>query len=123
VESFDLALRRRFRWERTDPDLDSLRHHLKQRDAEPSNGSRPWEGLTDDLGRLNERIQQEEILGADYQIGHAYLMNLPYPPTLNHREVRESIWADSIRPLLEEYLRGSGRADLILEFQKAFGVQ
>src|ERR1039458_4977981 len=37
VESFDLALRRRFRWERIDPDIDALRLHLEKRDAEPGN--------------------------------------------------------------------------------------
>ncbi|HRJ08761.1 MAG TPA: AAA family ATPase [Prosthecobacter sp.] len=122
VESFDLALRRRFRWERADPDIDAVRLHLQKRDAEPGNGSHPWAGLADDLAQLNERIRKEEILGADYEIGHAYLMNLRYPPTLTHTEVRRSVWGDSIRPLLEEYLRGSGRAEtLIPEFQKAFG--
>jgi 5-methylcytosine-specific restriction protein B len=100
-----------------------VRLHLQKRDAEPGNGSRAWAGLADDLAQLNERIRKEEILGADYEIGHAYLMNLRYPPTLTHTEVRRSVWGDSIRPLLEEYLRGSGRAEtLIPEFQKAFGV-
>jgi 5-methylcytosine-specific restriction protein B len=50
-------------------------------------------------------------------------MNLGYPATLNQSEVRETLWKDSIKPLLEEYLRGSGRGEeLIPEFQKAFGV-
>lgn len=123
VESFDLALRRRFRWERINPDLEFLRYHLKQRDALRGKASPAWSGLTDDLARLNERIRQNDILGPDYEIGHAYLMNLGYPPALNLTEVRESVWEDSIRPLLEEYLRGSGRGEeLIPEFQKAFGV-
>ena len=123
VESFDLALRRRFRWERADPDIDAVRLHLQKHDAEPGNGSYAWAGLADDLARLNDRIRKEEILGADYEIGHAYLMNLLYPPTLTLTVVRRKIWDDSIRPLIEEYLRGSGRADtLIPEFQKTFGV-
>ncbi len=123
VESFDLALRRRFRWERTDPDMTALRYHLKQRDALPANKSRPWVELADDLESLNRCISETDILGADYEIGHAYLMNLRYPDTLNRNEVRESVWGDSIKPLLEEYLRGSGRGEaLIPEFEKAFGV-
>lgn len=124
VESFDLALRRRFRWERADPDIDAVRLYLQKRDAEPGNGSRAWAGLADDLARLNVRIQKEDILGADYEIGHAYLMNLCYPSTLTHTEVRRLIWEDSIRPLLEEYLRGSEQCrTLIPQFQKAFGIQ
>ncbi len=123
VESFDLALRRRFRWERIDPDVDALRYHLKLRDAQPGNASRPWAGIADDLGSLNRSIRQTDILGADYEIGHAYLMNLRYPQTLNRSEVRESVWEDAIRPLLEEYLRGSGRGESLLpEFAKAFGI-
>src|SRR3569833_1456871 len=101
VESFDLALRRRFRWERTEPDMDALRYYLKQRDEKLSNDSRRWEGLVDDLAGLNESIRRTEILGEDYQIGHAYLMNLSYPETLSNSEVREKIWDDSIKPLLE----------------------
>ena len=123
VESFDLALRRRFRWERIDPDIEALRLHLEKRDAEPGNKSQPWAGLADDLERLNASIRQEEILGEDYQIGHAYLMNLRYPPTLTATELRRRIWDDSLRPLLEEYLRGSDKGKtLVPQFQKAFGI-
>ncbi len=123
VESFDLALRRRFRWERSDPDINALRYHLKQRDSKPGNALRPWAGLAENLTSLNEQIRKTNILGADYEIGHAYLMNLRYPKTLNRSEVRQSVWEDAIRPLLEEYLRGSERGEtLIPEFEKAFGI-
>jgi 5-methylcytosine-specific restriction enzyme B len=124
VESFDLALRRRFRWEEIPPNLQTLRYHLNQRDAIPGNRSFPWSGLVDDLASLNETITKTPILGPDYRIGHTYLMNLTYPPTLNRSEVRKSVWEDSIKPLLGEYLRGSGQAeDLIPDFQAAFGVK
>jgi 5-methylcytosine-specific restriction protein B len=50
-------------------------------------------------------------------------MKLRYPETLTRTEVREKVWEDAIKPLLEEYLRGSGRGEtLIPEFQKAFGI-
>jgi 5-methylcytosine-specific restriction enzyme B len=124
VESFDLALRRRFRWEEIPPNLQTLRYHLNQRDALPGNRSFPWSGLVDDLASLNEAITNTPILGADYQIGHTYLMKLAYPPTLTRSEVRKSLWEDSIKPLLGEYLRGSGQAeDLIPDLQSAFGVK
>jgi len=123
VESFDLALRRRFRWERIDPDITELQYHLKNRDAQPGNASRPWVGLAADLRNLNDEIRKEETLGSDYEIGHAYLMNLRYPQSFTHNDVRESVWYDAIKPLLEEYLRGSGRSEsLIPRFQKAFGL-
>lgn len=123
VESFDLALRRRFRWERIDPDIATLRYHLAQRDATPGNASKPWARLADNLESLNRKIREEQLLGADYEIGHAYLMNLRYPDSLTCSEVRSRVWEDSIEPLLEEYLRGSGRSEaLIPEFKTAFGL-
>jgi 5-methylcytosine-specific restriction enzyme B len=123
VESFDLALRRRFRWERMDPDILALRYHLRESDKR-GHASRPWVGLAEDLARLNEQIVKTDLLGEDYQIGHAYLMNLRYSPNLNISEIREKLWEDNIRSLLEEYLRGSGRSDELLpDFRKSFGVR
>ena len=113
VESFDLALRRRFRWEEITPDCELLKYHLNEHHKE-------WAELADNLKNLNEQIGNEALLGADYQIGHAYLMNLKYP-SLSISEVRKQIWADHIYPLLQEYLRGTGRSeDLIETFRKAF---
>ena len=123
VESFDLALRRRFRWERIDPDIQMLRYHLRDQDRKSGVSGRNWARLADDLERLNVRIRKEELLGPDYEVGHAYLMNLAYDSSLSHSEVRENVWEDAIRPLLEEYLRGSGKAEtLIPEFASAFGL-
>lgn len=116
VESFDFALRRRFRWEEVTPDTGLLRYHLNQ-------FCKTWVLLADNLERLNTQIAKEPLLGHDYQIGHAYLMNLKYATSLTVAEVRERVWDDCIRPLLQEYLRGTGKeAELIGSFGKAFGV-
>ena len=120
VESFDLALRRRFRWEEIMPDCELLRDHFDEH-------HKKWAELADNLENLNEQIKNEVLLGADYQIGHAYLMNLKYPTSLSISEVRKQIWADHIYPLLQEYLRGTGREKKEEEakigtFGKAFGV-
>lgn len=116
VESFDFALRRRFRWEEVAPDTRLLRYHLNQ-------FCKTWVPLADNLERLNTQIGKEPLLGHDYQIGHAYLMNLKYATSLTVAEVRERVWDDCIRPLLQEYLRGTGKeAELIGSFGKAFGV-
>jgi len=117
VESFDFALRRRFRWERVMPDAGILRHHLRQTNREP------WQPLADSLEKLNEAISQERLLGPDYQIGHTYLMNLNYPPKLTHSQARAAVWEDFIRPLIEEYLRGTGKVVELMEtFEKAFEI-
>ncbi|MCY3627017.1 MAG: AAA family ATPase, partial [Gammaproteobacteria bacterium] len=116
VESFDFALRRRFRWEEVTADPELLKYHLNQYCKE-------WENLADNLEKLNTQIVKEPLLGHDYQIGHAYFMNLNYSTKLTVSEVRKLIWDDSIRPLLQEYLRGTGKeVDLIRSFEKAFGI-
>jgi 5-methylcytosine-specific restriction protein B len=115
IESFDLALRRRFAWQRVDPDLNLLRYHL-------DNEGKGRAGLADSLKHLNSKIRAHPQLGEDYQIGHAYLMNLPYSPQLTLSELRQRIWDDSIGPLLEEYLRGLDKGQLAM-FAQAFGVR
>ncbi|WP_163907156.1 McrB family protein [Proteus mirabilis] len=116
VESFDFVLRRRFRWEEVVPDMALLKYHLNQ-------FCKAWLPLVDNLERLNELIAKEPLLGNDYQIGHAYLMDLKYATSLTVSEVRERVWDDCIRPLLQEYLRGTGKeTELISSFGKAFGV-
>ena len=114
VESFDLALRRRFLWQEVPPDIELLRYHL--------NDKRPkWDALADNLEDLNKEITESgPLLGRDYTIGHAYLMNMNYDKDLDVEVVRKYIWKDSILPLLQEYLRGSGKEnDLIGSPEKA----
>ncbi|MEO7489754.1 MAG: hypothetical protein ABIU77_21735, partial [Ferruginibacter sp.] len=115
VESFDFALRRRFRWEEVMPDTTLLYYHL-------TNYNQKWAGLADNLKTLNVEIEREPLLGRDFQIGHAYLWELHYSKELTIVEVRNAVWEDSIAPLLQEYLRGTGREDLLLIFAGKFGI-
>ena len=116
VESFDFALRRRFRWEEVAPDTVLLRYHLNE-------FYKPWTSLADNLEQLNTKISEAPLLGHDYQIGHAYLMDLKYATSLTVKEVRERVWDDCIRPLLQEYLRGTSKeAELMGSFEEAFEV-
>jgi len=115
VESFDFALRRRFRWEEVMPDTGLLYYHLVKHNSK-------WVGLANDLQMLNDDIKNEPLLGRDFQIGHAYLWDLPYSGNLTVGEVREAVWEDSIEPLLQEYLRGTGREDLLERFASKFGI-
>lgn len=115
VESFDFALRRRFRWEEVMPDIRLLRYYLNQT-------CKAWVPLASNLEKLNAQISSEPLLGPDYEIGHAYLMNMKYSQNLTITEVRACIWDDCIRPLLQEYLRGTGKETDLDSFGKAFGV-
>ncbi len=116
VESFDFALRRRFRWEEVVPDINLLYYHLLSHNLN-------WIGLSENLKNLNLKIENEPLLGRDFQIGHAYLWDLPYSKDLTITEIRSVIWENSIESLLQEYLRGSGREDLMKTFAKEFGIQ
>jgi 5-methylcytosine-specific restriction enzyme B len=118
VESFDFALRRRFRWEEVGPDLWVLEYHLK------AMGQSNWLELVENLEALNEKIAEVPLLGPHYQIGHAYLMNLGYANQLTLSQVRVNVWEDFIKPLLEEYLRGTGKTkELLQELSNSFGLR
>lgn len=105
VDSFDFALRRRFRWEEVMPDMQFLRYHLSTEYPQ-------WVKLADSLEKLNKAISIEPILGKDYCIGHAYLWELYYSKSTSITEIKKLIWEDSIGALIEEYLRGSGKENL-----------
>nr|WP_055448546.1 AAA family ATPase [Lacinutrix mariniflava] len=116
VESFDFALRRRFRWQEVKPSIGLLTYHLQAKNP-------AWVGLAENLRKLNEAIRKEPLLGKDYCIGHAYLMDLGFASNTTYKEVKKLVWEDSILSLLEEYVRGTGRENEIIEtFAKSFGV-
>jgi 5-methylcytosine-specific restriction protein B len=113
VESFDFALRRRFVWEEVMPNIHMLKGYLGEKYPQ-------WQELAENLRKLNERIVAEPFLGRDFQIGHSYLMDLPYSNHLTLQEVRQDVWSNSIKPLLEEYLRGTGKH--LTDYKIAFGI-
>lgn len=117
VESFDFALRRRFKWEEIMPDSTLLYYHLKKINKDK------WVKLAENLENLNAKIEKEPLLGRDFQIGHAYLWNLQYSKNLDISDVRKAVWDDSIAPLLQEYLRGTGKEDLIVKLAESFGLK
>lgn len=116
VESFDFALRRRFKWEEVSPNTSLLHYHLLEYNEK-------WVDLANDLEQLNKYIAGQTLLGRDFQIGHAYLWNLPYSKDLSLSEVRKKVWEDRIFPLLQEYIRGTGQEDLLNIFAKKFRVE
>ncbi len=116
VESFDFALRRRFHWEEVLPSAELVKYHLIEK-------KKDWEKLANNFKDLNDKIKNQPLLGPDYQIGHSYFLNLNYSETLTAKELREFIWEDSIKSLLQEYLRGSGNEGEILKLlEKSFGI-
>lgn len=103
VESFDFALRRRFYWQKVMPQSSIVKYeYTKGRDGTQ------WKSLITGWENLNEKIKVHPLLGEDYQIGHSYLLNLPFPKDTEAKIVKDKVWERTIEPLLEEYLRGTG---------------
>lgn len=103
VESFDFALRRRFLWQRIDPNYDVLEEYFNERDFNEEGAI-----IIDGLKKLNEKVKENPLLGEDYQIGHSYLMKLEQYTGLKPKQYKEKIWEKHIQPILEEYFRGMG---------------
>lgn len=115
VESFDFALRRRFKWIEVEPNYEVIAQDLPE-ELEP---------VIECLSRLNAKIEADPLLGKDYRIGQSYFMNgNKFINRLPYNEYRNTIWSQSIKPLLEEYLRGTGETaevnNKMTSFYKSF---
>ncbi len=107
VDSFDFAMRRRFRFleitaNSTIDMLDSL-------------GEKVGEKAKKRMTELNKVIENTEGLGVNYQIGAAYFMNLK---NLNEENQFEELWSDYLEPLLHDYVRGLPDDNEILNTMK-----
>jgi len=116
VDSFDFALRRRFSWEEIEPNYEVIKIELRQH----------GEDIANSFKALNKAIREHEFLGNDYQIGHAYALNIKNKEFENKTEAKEFLWKEFIKPLMQEYLRGLGDSkksgELLNEFANKFGV-
>ena len=93
IALLDTALRRRFHFERFDPDVELLRGWLQ--------AHRPAMSATADvLEHLNEVLVKQGI-DRDRLIGHSHFMD----PDLDDERL-ERIWNHSIYPTIEEYFYG-----------------
>lgn len=107
VDSFDFAMRRRFRFIEIKADdriemLSSLDEDLKEEAIRR-------------MTALNNEIIKVDDLNENYQIGAAYFLKLK---SLNF----DQLWTDYLQPLLQEYVRGMyDENGLIKNFAKAYG--
>lgn len=110
VDSFDFAMRRRFRFA-----------ELKADERTEMLASLDSDELKDEAIRrmtaLNKEISGVEELNENYHIGAAYFLKLK---ALNF----DQLWTDYLQPLLQEYIHGMYNEEEIMNrFAKAYGYQ
>ena len=110
VDSFDFAMRRRFRFVELKASeqlkmLDSLNDDVKK------------EGAKHRMEELNKAIVKEKELNENYQIGAAYFLKLNYLDF-------DKLWTDYLEPLLHEYVRGMyDESDIMKRLADAYGYK
>ncbi|MCM1089275.1 MAG: AAA family ATPase [Butyrivibrio sp.] len=110
VDSFDFAMRRRFRFVelKADERLEML--------ASLENDELEAEAIKR-MAALNKEIASVEDLNENYQIGASYFLKLK---TLDF----DQLWTDYLQPLLQEYIQGMYDEDgLMNRFAKAYGYK
>jgi 5-methylcytosine-specific restriction enzyme B len=110
VDSFDFAMRRRFRFVelKADEQLEMLAN-LEDEDLETEAIQR--------MAALNKEIAAVEDLNENYQIGASYFLKLK---TLTF----DQLWTDYLHPLLQEYIQGMYDEESIMNrFAKAYGYK
>ena len=110
VDTFDFAMRRRFRFVelKADERLEML--------ASLDNEELVSEAIRR-MSALNKEIADVDDLNENYQIGASYFLKLK---TMNF----DQLWTDYLQPLLQEYIQGMyDEAGLMNRFAKAYGYQ
>ncbi len=110
VDSFDFAMRRRFRFVelKADERLEMLAA-LEDEELEAEVIRR--------MSALNKEIATVEDLNENYQIGASYFLKLK---TLTF----DQLWTDYLQPLLREYVQGMYDEESIMNrFAKAYGYK
>jgi 5-methylcytosine-specific restriction endonuclease McrBC GTP-binding regulatory subunit McrB len=97
IDSFDMALRRRFVWKNYRCDYEIIEAKYNK------NTKEELEDYIDICQKLNTHITSDSgfNLSNSYELGHAYFLK---PKKLNKKEI-DRVWREHISPILREYLR------------------
>ena len=110
VDSFDMALRRRFVWKQYRCDYEAIENkYRKEKDIE---------AYVTACKSLNNHIIDEKgfNLSDSYELGQAYFMK---PKNLTKKEL-DRVWLENISPILKEYLRAEySEKDIIGKLEEA----
>ena len=113
VDTFDFALRRRFRWVDINVDEPLLYSAFKGMEKKNNGGYDKASKYIDNICKMNEVFEKEEyqriFKPADsYKVGPAYFEGLFKGDDIN------SIWSSKVEPLLREYVRGRDDAEMFI---------
>lgn len=118
VDSFDFAMRRRFRFVelKADERLEMLAS-LENEELESEAIRR--------MTALNKAIVEVEDLNENYQIGPAYFLKLnELSKDLSKELSFDHLWTDYLQPLLQEYVQGMyDEKGLMSKFAEAYGYK
>lgn len=130
IDSFDLALRRRFKWIRKDCDYEVIEDYLSQIEFEKDNNTfSKFDDITirdykESIKDLNNYISETLGLGTSYEFGHSFFMNniknicnkkkKSERNTINIKDKNE-LFEKYLKPTLTEYLRSICESEKDLE--------
>jgi len=109
VESFDFALRRRFLWKKVPSRKDKLEYYLhKNLNNDINDRKKIIEKIVKSYDELNKKIEEDTLLGEEYQIGHTYFFDIVEMMNRDQdvEESLEKLWENNLKALIEEYFRG-----------------
>lgn len=102
IDSFDLALRRRFKWVHKECNYDVIANYLIENNVNDDEVV----SYINNCKLLNKYINEKLGLGKSYELGHSYFMklNIAQNGTV-YKKSYENLFAYEISPLVTEYLR------------------
>ena len=114
VDTFDFAMRRRFRFieikaEDTQDMLDGLHDDALKDEA------------IQRMNALNAQIEKTEGLSSNYHIGAAYFLKLKH---MEGNDKFDELWSDYLEPLLQEYVTGMyDDKGIMKQFKEAYQIK
>ena len=124
IDTFDLALRRRFRWMRESCDYDVIEAEIQKKDIEDAAEYKQC------CKNLNNYITDEIGLGKSYEFGHSFFMKITdYVGKVGKnankitKDNKKKLFEELLSPTLKEYLRSSvDEKDLEEKLDDARGI-
>ena len=117
IDSFDLALRRRFIWKRMDCDYDVIVNSEKFKDIDN------LEQYLEVCKNLNQYISKTLELGKSYEVGHAYFMDININQKRISKKGVQDLFDQRLSPLIQEYLRAEySQLEIEKKLKEAFKI-